>query len=156
MAGRRPVIAVADTRFGQLGVESDGAHIVALHWNAAPQGEGSPLLAEAVAQLEAYDAGRLQAFDLPLAPKGTAFQQRVFAALLEIPFGETLTYGEMAASLDCAAQPVGQACGANPIPVIIPCHRVLAKSGIGGFSGWGGVESKIALLQHEGGYPFLL
>ncbi len=150
------MIAVAHTRFGPLGVESDGAHIVALHWAATPQGAGSALLGEAVAQLEAYDAGKLTVFDLPLAPKGTAFQQRVFAALRAIPYGETLTYGEIASALSCAAQPVGQACGANPVPVIIPCHRVLSRHGIGGFSGAGGVEGKIALLKHENGFPFLL
>ena len=150
------MIAVAHTRFGRLGVEGDGAHIVALHWAATPQGEGSPLLTEAVAQLEAYSAGRLTRFDLPLAPKGSDFQQRVYATMLAIPYGETLTYGEIAKTLGCPAQPVGQACGANPIPVIIPCHRVLAKSGIGGFSGAGGVEGKIALLKHENGFPFLI
>ncbi len=149
------MIAVAHTRFGPLGVESDGAAIVALHWQAAPCGD-SALLREAVAQLEAYDAGRLTDFDLPLAPAGSGFQQQVFTALRAIPYGETLTYGEIATALTCAAQPVGQACGANPIPLIIPCHRVLSQNGIGGFSGAGGVEGKIALLKHEGGFPFLL
>ena len=150
------MIAVAHTRFGRLGVESDGAHIVALHWDAVPHGDGSALLTEAVAQLEAYDAGRLRVFDLPLAPEGSKFQQQVFAAMQDIPYGETLTYGEIAKALGCPAQPIGQACGANPIPVIIPCHRVLSKNGIGGFSGAGGVEGKIALLKHENGFPFLL
>jgi len=149
------VIAVAQTRFGRLGGESDGTHIVALHWDSEPNGN-SPLLSEAVAQLEAYDAGRLKEFDLPLAPKGSEFQQQVYAAMQAIPYGETITYGEIAKALGCPAQPVGQACGANPIPVIIPCHRVLSKNGIGGFSGAGGVEGKIALLKHENGFPFLL
>ncbi|MBL1437287.1 MAG: methylated-DNA--[protein]-cysteine S-methyltransferase [Rhodobacteraceae bacterium] len=150
------MIAVAQTRFGKLGVESDGTHIVALHWDAVPRGKGSALLAEAVAQLEAYDAGTLTKFDLPLAPKGSDFQQQVYKAMLAIPYGETLTYGEIAKALGCPAQPIGQACGANPIPVIIPCHRVLSKNGIGGFSGAGGVEGKIVLLKHENGFPFLL
>ncbi|HIP22576.1 MAG TPA: methylated-DNA--[protein]-cysteine S-methyltransferase [Rhodobacteraceae bacterium] len=150
------MIAIAQTRFGRLGVESDGTHIVALHWDAAPQGNGSALLVEAVAQLEAYDSGRLTDFDLPLAPKGSEFQKRVYDAMSAIPYGETLTYGEIAKALGCPAQPIGQACGANPIPVIIPCHRVLSKNGIGGFSGAGGVEGKIALLKHENGFPFLL
>ena len=150
------MIAVAQTRFGRLGVESDGSDIVALHWDARPRGKGSALLTEAVAQLEAYDAGRLTVFDLPLAPKGSDFQHKVFDAMLAIPYGETVTYGEIAAALSCPAQPIGQACGANPIPVIIPCHRVLSKNGVGGFSGAGGVEGKIALLKHENGFPFLL
>lgn len=150
------MIARVDTRFGPLFIEADASHIVAVHWQATPDGNSTPLLDEAIKQLAAYDAGRLTEFDLPLAPKGSGFQQRVFAAMQAIPFGETLTYGEIAVALGCPAQPVGQACGANPIPVIIPCHRVLSKSGLGGFSGFGGVETKIKLLQHEGGYPFLL
>jgi len=150
------MIAVAQTRFGRLGVESDGTHVVALHWDAAPRGESSGLLIEAVAQLEAYDAGKLTDFDLPLAPEGSDFQKQVYDAMLAIPYGETLTYGDIAKALSCPAQPIGQACGANPIPVIIPCHRVLSKNGIGGFSGAGGVEGKIALLKHENGFPFLL
>lgn len=150
------MIAVAHTRFGRLGVENEGDTIVALHWNVEPLGEGSPLLFEAVAQLEAYDASRLTIFDLPLAPKGSTFQQKVFTAMSAIPYGETLTYGDIAKALGCPAQPIGQACGANPIPVIIPCHRVLSKTGTGGFSGAGGVEGKIALLKHENGFPFLL
>lgn len=149
-------VVIVDTRFGRLGIESNGSHIVALHWHGVARGPASALLDEAAAQLAAYDSGKLTAFDLPLAPKGTAFQQSVFAAMLAIPHGETLTYGEIATTLGCPAQPVGQACGANPIPVIIPCHRVLSKTGLGGFSGAGGVESKIALLKHEGGFPFLL
>lgn len=156
MAGRGPVIAVADTRFGRLGVESNGTHIVALHWHGVAQGAGSDLLNEAVAQLLAYDAGKLTKFDLPLAPKGSDFQQQVYAAMQAIPYGETLTYGEIATALGVPAQPVGQACGANPIPVIIPCHRVLSKSGLGGFSGFGGVETKILLLKHENSTSFLL
>ncbi len=148
--------AIAQTRFGPLCIEGNATHIVALHWHGAASNEDSPLLKEAVLQLEAYAAGALTSFDLPLAPQGTNFQQQIFAALQGIPYGETLTYGEIAQQLACPAQPVGQACGANPIPVIIPCHRVLSKTGIGGFSGVGGVETKIALLKHEGGFPFLL
>ena len=149
-------VATLNTPFGQWGVEQVGQAITGLIWNAKPAGEQSPLLTEAIRQLKAYVQGQLQEFDLPLAPKGSEFQQQVFAAMQAIPFGETVTYGDIAKSLNCPAQPVGQACGANPIPIIIPCHRVLAKTGIGGFSGWGGVESKIALLKHENGFPFLI
>ena len=73
-----------------------------------------------------------------------------------IPFGETVTYGDIARALGAPAQAVGQACGGNPIAIIIPCHRVLGSGGLGGFSGAGGVETKVALLRHEGGYPFLV
>ncbi len=155
VAGQGAIATVA-TRFGRLGVESNGTHITHLYWQANPRGEATPLLLEATRQLAAYSAGTLQQFDLPLAPQGSEFQQRVHQAMLAIPYGETLTYGEIAKDLGVPAQPIGQACGANPIAIIIPCHRVLSKSGIGGFSGHGGVEGKIALLKHEGGFPFLL
>ena len=76
--------------------------------------------------------------------------------MLAIPLGQTRTYGDIAKDLETYGQPVGQACGANTIPIIVPCHRVLSATGIGGFSGEGGVETKIRLLKHEGGYPYLL
>jgi len=154
-------IPTLQTRFGNWGLEADENGITALIWNAEPSnaefsGKTPDILTEGFRQLQAYAEGRLQVFDLPLAPKGSEFQQKVFAAMQAIPFGKTITYGDIAKSLNCPAQPVGQACGANPIPIIIPCHRVLAKTGIGGFSGWGGVENKIALLKHENGFPFLI
>jgi methylated-DNA-[protein]-cysteine S-methyltransferase len=93
---------------------------------------------------------------LPLAPSGNEFQQAVCRAMSAIPYGETRTYGDIAKDLGTYGQPVGQACGANSIPVIIPCHRVLSANGLGGFSAQGGVETKIALLRHENAYPFLL
>jgi len=150
------MIGVAETRFGRWGVEVSDTDVIAMHWQGVASGDSSPLLKEAVAQLEAYSAGTLMAFDLPLAAKGSAFQKQVYDAMLAIPYGETLTYGEIAKALGSPAQPIGQACGANPIPIIIPCHRVLSKTGMGGFSGAGGVEGKIRLLKHEGGFPFLL
>jgi methylated-DNA-[protein]-cysteine S-methyltransferase len=76
--------------------------------------------------------------------------------MLAIPKGQTRTYGEIANELGVPAQPVGQACGANPIPVIIPCHRVVGADSLGGFSGFGGVEMKVALLKHESAYSLLL
>ena len=87
---------------------------------------------------------------MPLQVDGADFQRAVCAAMSAIPFGETRSYGDIARDLGGAAQPVGNACGANPIPVIIPCHRVLAANGLGGFSGAGGVETKVALVRHEG------
>ena len=107
-------------------------------------------------QLAAYFDGRLKIFDLPLIPKGDAFQQSVCQAMLDIPYGETTTYGEIAAKLDTYGQPVGNACGANSIPIIIPCHRVLGAHGVGGYSGEGGIERKIELLKMEDGFPYLL
>lgn len=74
-------------------------------------------------------------FTVPLAPKGTPFQQKIWTALRQIPCGETRTYGELAAQLGTSARAVGNACRANPIALIIPCHRVVAKTGLGGYAG---------------------
>lgn len=149
------MIAV-DTRFGRLGIaEADGA-ICAVTWDGRDDGAPTPLLDEAAAQMRAYDAGRLQVFDLPLRVGGGTFQRAVCEAMRAIPFGETRTYGEIAGDLDASAQAVGRACGGNPIPVIIPCHRVMGAKGLTGFSGKGGVETKVALLRHEGAGGFLL
>jgi methylated-DNA-[protein]-cysteine S-methyltransferase len=130
--------------------EHDGA-IVALDWGFLPETEESPLLLRARDQLEDYFEGRRQRFDLPLAPSGTPFQCRVWAALEAIPFGSTTSYGELAATLGTAPRALGGACGRNPIPILIPCHRVLAaKGGLGGYSGSEGVETKAFLLALEG------
>lgn len=144
------------TPVGVLGlIEVDGA-IIQLVWDGWNDGVRSPVLKEGLAQLEAYFNGALEWFDLPLAPKGTEFQQQVYSAMSAIPRGETRTYGDIANELGVPAQPVGQACGSNPIPVIIPCHRVVGADGLGGFSGDGGVEMKVKLLQGEGAYSLLL
>lgn len=149
------MIAV-DTRFGRLGVEEVDGAVTRLVWNGRDTGDETPLLREAAAQLRAYDAGRLTRFDLPFRIEGSEFQRRVCEIMFAIPFGETLTYGDIAKRLGQPAQPVGQACGANPIPVIIPCHRVLSATGLGGFSGEGGIETKVALLRHEGAAGLLI
>ena len=148
--------ALVPSPYGDLSVtEQDGA-IVALDWETPRVSQTSTLLTEATQQLAAYFAGDLKVFDLPLAPKGDAFQQSVCEAMLRIPYGETTTYGTIADKLETYGQPVGNACGKNSIPIIIPCHRVLAADGIGGYSGDGGVERKIELLKLEGGFPYLL
>jgi len=135
-------------------IEAGGA-ITGLDWCPAPMAT-EPLGAEFSRQMMAYFAGDLQRFDLPLRPAASAFQKRFYAALSAIPYGETRCYGEMAAELDVSAQAIGQACGANPIPVLIPCHRVLAAHNLGGFSGRGGVEAKVALLRLEGAASLLI
>jgi methylated-DNA-[protein]-cysteine S-methyltransferase len=146
-----------DTPFGALCVtETDGA-ITALSWKHAHAPDETPLLRRAVAQLEAYVAGDLEAFDLPLHVSGAPLQKAVCAAMSAIPFGETRTYGDIAKEVGASAQAVGQACGGNPIPVIIPCHRVMGAGGkLTGFSGAGGVETKVALLRHEKAGGFLI
>jgi len=103
-----------------------------------------------IAQLEAYFAGKRKEFDIPLKLNGTDFNQRVWTALTQIPFGDVITYGELARRIGQpeGAQAVGNANGRNPIPIIVPCHRVIAaKNNIGGFTG--GVEKKQFLLQLE-------
>lgn len=149
-------VAHLDTPVGPLEIEAERDAIVRLGWGRRRDPSLSPLLDEALDQLRRYFDGSLTRFDLPLAPAGNAFQQAVFRELLAIPYGETRSYGDLAARLSTYGQPVGQACGANPIPVIIPCHRVLSANGLGGYSGEGGSETKIALLKLEGGFPFLL
>ncbi|MTH99352.1 methylated-DNA--[protein]-cysteine S-methyltransferase [Roseibium sp. RKSG952] len=143
-----PMIAV-ETQFGCLGVEETDGAITRLVWNGTNKEPNTPLLKEAAAQLTAYDEGRLEQFDLPYHVDGSEFQRQVCDLMFAIPFGETRTYGDIAKELGQPAQPVGQACGANPIPVIIPCHRILAANSLGGFSGQGGIETKVALLRHE-------
>lgn len=113
----------------------------------------SNLLTAASDQLSAYFAGTLKAFDLPLAPAGTDFQKSVWREMCSIPYGEILTYGDVAKRIKSAAQAVGNACGANPIPIIIPCHRILASNGMGGYSGAGGLKTKQVLLDLEGYQP---
>jgi len=148
--------AALDTQFGALTVTEAQGHIVALAWHDGPRTPQSPLLAEALAQLAAYDAGKLEAFDLPLRPAGSAALLDVLDAIRAIRFGETRTYGEIAREIGQSAQSVGRCCGANPIPVIIPCHRVMGTRGLTGFSGAGGVETKVALLRHEKAGGFLI
>jgi methylated-DNA-[protein]-cysteine S-methyltransferase len=140
-----------DTPVGVLSlVERDGA-IVAVHWGKAKQETETPLLAAAKAQLDGYFFCGLKNFELPLAPSGTDFDRQVWRAMLEIPWGRTKTYGEIAAALGGTARNVGTACGRNPIPIIIPCHRVVGADGaMIGYSGGAGVESKVALLALEG------
>jgi len=149
-------VAEIETWLGRLSIEETDGAITQIQWNGAASQEKTPLLAEAARQIEAYLAGDLKTFELPLAPKGGALHQAVFKAMLEIPYCSTRTYGDLARELGTYGQPIGQACGANPIPIVIPCHRILSANGLGGYSGAGGTETKIALLKLEGGYPFLV
>ncbi len=140
---------------GPLSVVVENDMITRLEW-AALSGPTDPVGEEAVAQLVAYFAGDLDQFDLPLAPLTTPFQQVFSEALCDIPKGQTRTYGDLAKALGVSAQAIGQACGANPIPIIVPCHRVLAQCGLGGYSGAGGIEAKVTLLRHESAASLLI
>ena len=135
-------------------VEEDGA-LVVLDLGGSGADE-TPVLIEAHRQLAAYFAGELTEFDLPLAPKVSVRQRAFLDALIAIPFGDTKTYGEIALETGMSAQGAGQACGANPIAIIIPCHRVTGTGTLGGFSAKGGVETKVALLRHEGAAGLLI
>ncbi|HEY0452783.1 methylated-DNA--[protein]-cysteine S-methyltransferase [Actinophytocola sp.] len=120
-----------------------------------PRDDGAfPAVAE---QLTEYFAGARTEFDIPLAPRGTPFQQQVWAALREVPYGETVSYGELAATIGrpTASRAVGHANGHNPISIIVPCHRVIGTSG--SLTGYGGgLPRKRFLLALEAGTPVLL
>ncbi len=136
---------------GDLTIFEEDGFIVALDWGWGAEQGSSPVLKTAKNQLHDYFDGVRKNFDLPLKPHGTKFQQKVWAELEKIPYGEIINYGQIANALNSGGQAVGGACGKNPIPVIIPCHRVLAKDGsLGGYSGEGGVDTKSQLLALEG------
>ncbi len=153
-------MAMAETVYrsplGPLRLREAHGHIVRLEWGPAVQEEparghdDTPLLSRARHQLDAYFLRGLRRFDLPVAPAGTAFQLAVWQQMQAIPYGDTRTYGEIARWLHSAPRAVGTACGRNPIPIVIPCHRVVASAGFGGYSGAGGVDTKRWLLAHEG------
>ncbi|MEM9579950.1 MAG: methylated-DNA--[protein]-cysteine S-methyltransferase [Pseudomonadota bacterium] len=149
--------AHVDTPFGTLCLTEISGAITKVEWARARFDQATDLLCEAKRQLQAYCAGDLTEFDLPLRVEGHDLQRSVCAAMRAIPFGQTRTYGEIAREVGASAQAVGQACGGNPIPVIIPCHRVMGAGGrLVGFSGAGGVETKVALLRHEGAAGLLI
>jgi methylated-DNA-[protein]-cysteine S-methyltransferase len=139
---------------GELLLTSDGTALTGLHMLPHPSTDGlqpdEGQLDEAAEQLRAYFAAERHDFDLPLAFEGTPFQQRVWKALREIPFGTTISYGELARRVGqpTAARAVGAANGRNPIAVIVPCHRVIGADGtLTGFGG--GLDRKRWLLHHE-------
>ena len=138
---------------GDLTISEEDGAIIALDWGWGRDQNETVLLLQARDQLDAYFDGGLEDFDLPLNAVGTPHQQKVYDAMSAIPYGETLTYGEIAKNIGSVARAVGGACGSNPIPVIIPCHRVLAGNSMGGYSGDGGLETKTALLRLEGALP---
>ena len=133
-------------------LHGEGDTLVAIDFGAEPvQDETSDVLEDAAAQLQEYFAGERREFDLPLAARGTAFQQRVWAALAKIPYGQTMSYGQVAARLGLvpgASRAVGSANGSNPIPIVVPCHRVIGANGtLTGFGG--GIDRKRTLLALE-------
>jgi methylated-DNA-[protein]-cysteine S-methyltransferase len=145
---------VVDTPIGPLGLAASDAALQAVRFDGArvrPEGR-SPVLDEAARQLDAYFAGELLTFDLPLELHGSEFQRRCWLALASIPYGQTVSYGEQARRLGLghdAARAVGAANGRNPLPIVLPCHRVIGADGsLTGFGG--GLHVKRFLLEHEG------
>lgn len=140
-----------------LGVRCNDDEIRAIEYLApcAELAPRTPLAKDAVRQLRAYLKDPAFEFGLPLMPAGTQFQRRVWDGIAEIPCGETRTYGELAQAIHSGPRAVGNACGANPYPLVVPCHRVVASGGgLGGFGRGGGgplLEIKRWLLAHEGG-----
>jgi methylated-DNA-[protein]-cysteine S-methyltransferase len=139
-----------DSPLGKLTLTCAGGALTALDWNLADtHTDKDPVLEEAARQLRQYFAGTRTDFDLPMKPYGTVFQQRVWSAMLEIPCGKTATYGGLARQLESAPRAIGGACGRNPLPIVIPCHRVVGGAGKGGYSGLGGLTTTDWLLNHE-------
>lgn len=150
--------SLLDSPIGELLLTGDGTSVTAI-WMLSHRSEWKQTqtlrrddgaLGSTRAQLTAYFAGERFDFDLPLAPAGTSFQRKVWNALCEIPYGATISYGEMARRIGqpTAARAVGLANGSNPLPIVVPCHRVIGADGsLTGFGG--GIERKRWLLAHE-------
>lgn len=139
------------TPVGDVTLSEDGGAIVSVDWGWAATQTETPLLKRARKQLQDYFDGRRKDFDLPLNPHGTALQKKIWAGMVAIPYGATLAYGELGRKVGAGARVVGNACGRNPLPILVPCHRVLAAHGkLGFYSGEGGVDTKVALLRLEG------
>ncbi len=150
---------------GDISVSEENGAIVAVDWGWGSQQSETPLLRRACDQLHAYFDGELTMFDLPVAPVGTTYQQRVWEALRAIPYGATRSYQDIARAAGGSPRSVGQANGNNPIPIIIPCHRVVRAPGravrgstiqLGGYSGGEGLATKRWLLALEAGAQPLL
>lgn len=146
-----------DTPTGRVRVVSDGEAVVRISWmtpGATPgDANGDRVSRETTAQLEAYFSGRLTAFDVPIRfCGGSVFERAIWQAMCAIPWGETRSYGDLATLTGGVARAVGSACGRNPIPIVVPCHRVVGSNGrLVGFSGAEGVATKQWLLDFERG-----
>ena len=144
-----PTAAIA-TPVGRLTVSEAGGRITGISWRKAPEGEMTPALKDALRQLHDYFEGRRLDFDLPLAEPDSEADAAVRAAMLTIPPGSTVTYGDIGKTAGLPPQAVGQACGRNPLPIVVPCHRVVGLAVSGHYSGGGGADTKHWLLRHEG------
>jgi methylated-DNA-[protein]-cysteine S-methyltransferase len=139
------------TVLGAITVFAEDAAVVAVKWGRAAGEAPGPSVDRAVAELDRYFHGEAMTFTVAARPAGSAFQRRVWQRLQAVPWGATATYGSIAAELKTSARAVARACASNPIPIIIPCHRVVGAGGaLCGYSGGDGAATKAALLALEG------
>ena len=143
-----------DSPLGRLWITGRNGALISLSWQKprlSPGAADAAVEARAERWLARYFKGDFQPVDFPLAPEGTPFRHKIWDILVTIPAGEVWTYGRMAEAVGTAPRAVGGAMGGNPLPILIPCHRVVAAGGgLGGYSGRGGVETKRRLLALEG------
>ncbi len=140
------------TLIGDLTLFDEAREIVSLEWGWVPARQPTPLLLDAVEVIREYFASGRISKSVPLRPKGTEFQLRVWAAIEKVPSGRTVTYTDVARDIHSGPRAVARACSRNPIPILIPCHRVVGIEDLGGYSGEGGCETKRTLLDLEGVY----
>ncbi len=147
--------AIIATPFGKLGIRCSEETLIGIDFlsaDARARHPGNALAEEVCRQLKAYLVDPAFRFDLPLDLQGTPHQHKVWRAMCAIPCGQTQTYGELAARIGSSPRAVGQACGNNPVPIVVPCHRVVSSSGLGGFmhrGDAGALDIKRWLLAHE-------
>lgn len=131
--------AIISTPIGNLGLSVHQDYVAQINFindSCTPfVDDASPLVFHVINELECYFSGNLKKFQSPFSPQGTPFQQKAWQVLSSIPYGETVTYGELAARLKTSPRAIGNACRTNPLLILIPCHRVLAHNGLGGYSG---------------------
>lgn len=146
---------IVDTPVGAIGVRTQQEQLIEVEYLGQGVGARKPASAfdrEVERQLKAYFRQQDFVFHLPVQSSGTAFQRKVWALMLKIPAGKTRTYGDVARELGSSPRAVGNACRANPLPLVVPCHRIVSANGIGGFAGQRSgekIDIKQWLLQHE-------
>ena len=138
------------TVVGDLTLFDEAREIVSLEWGWVPTRQPPPLLLDVVEVIREYFVNGRISKSVPLRPKGTEFQLRVWAAIQKVPSGRTMTYTDLARDIHSGPRAVARACSRNPIPILIPCHRVVGIVTLGGYSGEGGCQTKRTLLQLEG------
>ena len=141
---------VFNSPVGLLALVASGRAITSLEWRKSRSNQKTKTLLIVKKELTQYFSGELTEFTVPLDPSGTAFQRRVWKTIVAIPYGERRTYRDIANTLNSSPRAVGGACGRNPIPIIIPCHRVVGSNGsLTGYTGADGINTKSFLLEHE-------